>query len=91
MKGTHLVRVTKLQGGMPLPLSGVHVETLHLTAPVEVVHDAQTMYLCLDGEVVVDFDLEFVHLRALETCTVQQGHKLSPVDAAVVLRVKTSG
>jgi hypothetical protein len=91
MKGTHLVRVTKLQGGVPLPLDGVHVETLHLTAPLEIAHSAQTLYLCLDGEVVVDFDLEFVHLRALETCTMQQAHKLSPVEAAVVLRVVGAG
>ena len=34
MKGTHLVRVTKSQGGLPLPLRGVNAETLHLTEPL---------------------------------------------------------
>jgi hypothetical protein len=88
MKGTHLVRVTKSQGGLPLPLRGVGVETFHLTEPLEVAGDTETLYLCLDGEVVLDYALEFVHLRALETFTVSQAHKLSPVAGAIVLRVK---
>lgn len=88
MKGTHLVRVTKSQGGLPLPLRGVDMETLHLTQPLEVAGDTETLYLCLDGEVVLDYALEFVHLRPLETFTVAQAHKLSPVAGAIVLRIR---
>ena len=91
MKGTHLVRVTKAQGNLPLPLRGVGVDTLQLTQPLEVAGDTETLYLCLDGEVVLDYALEFVHLRALETFTVAQAHKLSPVASAIVLRVKLEG
>lgn len=88
MKGTHLVRVTKSQGGFPLPMRDVVIETLRLEETLEVAGDVETLYLCLEGEVVLDYALEFAHLRALETFTVAQPHKLSPVGLAVVLRVQ---
>jgi hypothetical protein len=88
VKGTHLVRVTKTQGGFPLPMKGVHVETLRLEEPLEIRADAEVLYLCLDGEVVLDFGLEFAHLRSLESFTVRGAHKLSPVGTAIVLRLE---
>jgi hypothetical protein len=88
MKGTHLVRVTKSQGGFPLPMRDVMMETLRLEETLEVVGNVETLYLCLEGEIVLDYALEFAHLRALETFTVAQPHKLSPVGMAVVLRVQ---
>jgi hypothetical protein len=90
VKGTHLVRVTKTQGGFPLPMRGARVETLRLSQPVDVSGETETLYLCLDGEVVLDFGLEFAHLRALESFTVSSAHKLSPVEDAIVLRVRSS-
>ncbi len=84
------MRVTKSQGGFPLPLSGVQVETLHLTEPVDIPETAETLYLCLDGEVVLDFGLEFAHLRSQETFTVSVAHRLSPVGIAVLLRARAA-
>jgi hypothetical protein len=89
VKGTHLVRVTKkTQSGFPLPMRGAQVETIFLSQPIEISSDTETLYLCLDGEVVLDFALEFAHLRPLESFTVSSAHKLSPVDEAIVLRVR---
>lgn len=70
-------------------MRGLRVETLQITEPLEVSGDTECLYVCLDGEVVLDFALEFAHLRPLEAFTVAQKHRLSPVDTAIVLRVRT--
>jgi hypothetical protein len=90
MKGTHLVRVAKAQGGFPLPLDGARVETLRLLEPLEVAASRGVLYVCLEGEVVIDIGLEYVHLRALEAFTVFEAHRVSSVHEAIVLRVMVS-
>jgi hypothetical protein len=87
MKGTHLVRVAKAQGSFPLPLEGARVETLHLLEPLEYSASVGVLYVCLEGEVVIDIGLEYVHLRALEAFTVNAAHRISTVDQAIVLRM----
>ncbi len=79
MKGTHLLRVSQSQGGFPIPLDGVRVETLRLEHPIEDSNPQETLYICLESEAVIDIGLEFIHLRPLEACTVRGVHKLSPV------------
>ncbi len=89
MKGTHLVRVTKAQGGFPLPLDGARIETLRLIEPLEYPDPVGALYVCLEGEVVIDIGLHYVHLRPFETFTVDGAHRVSAVDQAIVLRVMT--
>jgi hypothetical protein len=87
MKGTHLVRVARAQGSFPLPLEGARVETLRVLEPLEYAASVGVLYVCLEGEVVIDIGLEYVHLRALEAFTVSKAHRISTVDQAIVLRM----
>ena len=72
-------------------MRGVHVETVRLEEPMDSSSDLEVMYLCLDGEVVLDFGLEFAHLRPFESFTVRGAHRLSPVKTTVLLRVQGTG
>jgi mannose-6-phosphate isomerase-like protein (cupin superfamily) len=88
MKGTHLARVTKAQQqGFKVPLENSRVETWFLTAPLDENVEAEVMYLALEGQVVIDIGLEFVHLRNGESVVIEakKSHRLSPVGEAVVL------
>jgi hypothetical protein len=87
MKGTHLVRVTKSSGGFPLPLLGVHAETLRLESAQTIDSQTEYLYICLEQEAVIDVGLDFTHLRPLEAFTVRGLHKISPVGVCVLLRV----
>jgi hypothetical protein len=87
VKGTHLVRVAKAQGRFPLPLEGARVETLRLLEPLECSGATSVLYVCLEGEVVIDIGLQYVHLRALEAFTVTEAHRISAVVEAIVLRI----
>lgn len=87
MKGTHLVRVSKSSGGFPLPLAGVQAETLRLESAQSIDSQTEYLYICLEQEAVIDFGLDFVHLRPLEAFTVRGVHKISPVGVCVLLRV----
>ncbi|MFN3265562.1 MAG: hypothetical protein ACK41E_01870 [Deinococcales bacterium] len=87
MKGTHLVRVTKSSGGFPVPLAGVEVETLRLESVYSVDSQTEYLYICLEQEAVIDFGLDFAHLRPLEAFTVRGVHKISPIGVCVLLRI----
>jgi mannose-6-phosphate isomerase-like protein (cupin superfamily) len=92
MKGTHLARVTKAQQkGFKVPLENSRVETWFLTAPLEENLDVEVMYLALEGQVVIDIGLEFVHLRNGESVVIEakKPHRLSPVGEAVVLCISS--
>ena len=92
MKGTHLARVTKAQQkGFAVPLEHTRVETWFLNAALEQHLEVEVMYLALEGQVVIDIGLEFVHLRNGESVVVkaQQLHRLSPVGEAVVLCISS--
>jgi mannose-6-phosphate isomerase-like protein (cupin superfamily) len=92
MKGTHLARVTKAQEkGFAVPLENTRVETWYLTEPLEQRLEVEVMYLALDGQVVIDIGLEFVHLRNGESVVIQAktAHCLNPVGAAVVLCISS--
>jgi mannose-6-phosphate isomerase-like protein (cupin superfamily) len=92
MKGTHLARVTKAQQtGFAVPLENTRVETWFLTVPLEQIIDVEVMYLALEGQVVIDIGLEFVHLRNGESVVVKakKPHRLSPVGEAVVLCISS--
>jgi mannose-6-phosphate isomerase-like protein (cupin superfamily) len=92
MKGTHLARVTKAQQqGFKVPLENSRVETWFLTAPLDENVEAEVMYLALEGQVVIDIGLEFVHLRNGESVVIEakKPHRLSPVGEAVVLCVSS--
>jgi mannose-6-phosphate isomerase-like protein (cupin superfamily) len=92
MKGTHLARVTKAQQkGFAVPLEKTRVETWFLNVPLEENTEAEVMYLALEGQVVIDIGLDFVHLRNGESVVVEakKTHRLSPVGEAVVLCIST--
>ncbi len=92
MKGTHLARVTKAQQkGFAVPLEKTHVETWFLTAPLEQNAEVEVMYLALEGQVVIDIGLDFVHLRNGESVVIEKkkAHRLSPVGEAVVLSISS--
>jgi mannose-6-phosphate isomerase-like protein (cupin superfamily) len=93
MKGTHLARVTKAQQkGFAVPLEKTRVETWFLNAPLEENLDVEVMYLALEGQVVIDIGLDFVHLRSGESVVIEakKAHRLSPVGEAVVLCISSS-
>jgi hypothetical protein len=98
VKGTHLVRVSKGNGGFPIPLAGVKVDTLRLESPLDVQGNQEMLYVCLESEAVIDIGLDFAHLRPLEAFTVRGAHKISPVSTSkseqagtcVLLRVVAS-
>lgn len=89
MKGTHLARVARAQhAGFRVPLDGVRLETLWLTAPHHETLSSQTVFLALEGEAVVDFPDDFVHLRRGEAVTLPAlAVKFSPVEMCVLLRI----
>ena len=92
MKGTHLARVTKAQQkGFAVPLEKIRVETWFLNAPREENADVEVLYLALEGQVVIDIGLEFVHLRNGESVVIEakKSHRLSPVGEAVVLCISS--
>lgn len=92
MKGTHLARVTKAQQkGFAVPLENTRVETWFLNAPREETLAVEAMYLALEGQVVIDIALEFVHLRNGESVIIEAktSHRLSPVGEAVVLCISS--
>lgn len=92
MKGTHLARVTKAQEkGFAVPLEKTRVETWYLTEPLEQTLEVEVMYLALEGQVVIDIGLEFVHLRNGESVVIQSktAHRLNPVGQAVVLCISS--
>jgi mannose-6-phosphate isomerase-like protein (cupin superfamily) len=92
MKGTHLARVAKAQQkDFTIPLERTKVETWFLSQPREAVYTLEVMYLSLEGQVVIDIGLEFVHLRQGESVVVDANasHRLSPVGNAVVLCVSS--
>ncbi len=92
MKGTHLARVTKVQQhGFKIPLENTRLETWFLTEPLEALSGVEVMYLALEGQVVIDIGLEFVHLRTGESAVInaKAAHKLNPVGQAVVLCVSS--
>lgn len=92
MKGTHLARVTKAQQkGFAIPLENTRVETWFLNAPLEQTAEVEVMYLALEGQVVIDIGLEFVHLRNGESVVIEarKTHRLSPVGEAVVLCISS--
>jgi mannose-6-phosphate isomerase-like protein (cupin superfamily) len=92
MKGTHLARVTKAQQkGFAVPLERTRVETWFLTAPHEENLAVEVMYLALEGQVVIDIGLDFVHLRNGESVVIEakKPHRLSPVGEAVVLCISS--
>jgi mannose-6-phosphate isomerase-like protein (cupin superfamily) len=92
MKGTHLARVTKAQEkGFAVPLEKTRVETWFLTEPLEQILEVEVMYLALEGQVVIDIGLEFVHLRNGESVVIQAktSHRLNPVGQAVVLCISS--
>jgi mannose-6-phosphate isomerase-like protein (cupin superfamily) len=89
MKGTHLARVARAQhAGFRVPLEGVLTETLWMTTPSTENITSQTIFLVLEGEVVVDLPDDFVHLRRGEAVTLEpQTVKFSPVEMCVLLRI----
>ncbi len=92
MKGTHLARVTKAQQkGFAVPLENTRVETWFLSASREETVEVEVMYLALEGQVVIDIGLEFVHLRNSESVVIEakKSHRLSPVGEAVVLCISS--
>lgn len=92
MKGTHLARVTKAQQtGFAIPLENTRLETWLLTEPREETLNVEVMYLALEGQVVIDIGLEFVHLRTGESVVIdaQTSHRLNPVGEAVVLVISS--
>jgi mannose-6-phosphate isomerase-like protein (cupin superfamily) len=92
MKGTHLARVTKAQEkGFAVPLEKTRVETWFLTEPLEQTSEVEVMYLALEGQVVIDIGLEFVHLRNGESVVIQakMQHRLNPVGQSVVLCISS--
>jgi mannose-6-phosphate isomerase-like protein (cupin superfamily) len=92
MKGTHLARVTKAQQqGFAIPLEKIRVETWFLAAPREEHLELEVMYLALEGQVVIDIGLEFVHLRQGESMVIRAktSHRLSPVGEAVLLCISS--
>jgi mannose-6-phosphate isomerase-like protein (cupin superfamily) len=92
MKGTHLARVTKAQQkGFKVPLENTRVETWFLIAPLEQTSMVEVMYLALEGQVVIDIGLEFVHLRNGESVVIEakKAHRLSPVGEALVLCISS--
>jgi hypothetical protein len=93
MKGTHLARVARAQhAGFRVPLEGARVETLWLTAPRTENLTSQTVFLALEGEVVIDLPDDFVHLRRGEAVTLEpQTVKFSPVEMCVLLRIAGQG
>jgi mannose-6-phosphate isomerase-like protein (cupin superfamily) len=92
MKGTHLARVTKAQQqGFAVPLEKTCVETWLLTVPKDEISNVEIMYLALEGQVVIDIGLEFVHLRTGESVVIDANasHRLNPVGEAVVLSISS--
>ena len=92
MKGTHLARVTKAQNkGFTIPFEKTRIETWLLSKPREEVRAVQVMYLALEGQVVIDIGLEFVHLRTGESVVIDANasHRLNPVGEAVVLCISS--
>ena len=92
MKGTHLARVAKAQEkDLAIPLERTKVETWFLSQPRDANFKLEVMYLSLEGQVVIDIGLEFVHLRQGESVVVdaRTSHRLSPVGSAVVLCVSS--
>ena len=89
MKGIHLIRVTKAQGALRVPLSGVQLETLRLTEVMAFCPERETVLLVLEGEVVLDLPGDFVHLRRTESFTVgaETVSNLNPVQESVVLLI----
>lgn len=91
MKGTHLARVARAQqAGFRLPLEGVRVETIWLSAPHLEKLTSQTVFVALEGEVVVDLASDFVHLRRGEAVTLPAMEaQFSPVEMCVLLRISS--
>jgi hypothetical protein len=89
MKGVHLARVTKAQGGVRVPLNGVQVQTLLLNEPRELHASHETLVLLLEGEAVFDIPGDFVHLRRGDSFTlpVETVTKMNPVQSAVLMLV----